>query len=79
MGDALHKTTKQFVEWCVNHEVNHIVMGNVVGVQRNTIKKTRRKSANQKLSNWSFGKLHFILKNKLEEKGMTFRKRDIRE
>ena len=75
LEDALHKTTKQFVEWCVNHEVNHVVMGNVEGIQRNT-KKKRRKNVNQKLSNWSFGKVHSLLKYKLEAKGMTIEKVD---
>ena len=60
LEDALHKTTKQFVEWCVKHDVNHVVMGNVEGVQRNT-KKKRKKKINQKLSNWSFGKLYSLL------------------
>ncbi|MFZ0443895.1 MAG: transposase [Bacillus sp. (in: firmicutes)] len=32
LEDALHKTTKQFVEWCVEKEVNHVVMGNPEGV-----------------------------------------------
>ena len=50
-------------------------MGNVEGVQRNT-KKKRRKEANQKLSNWSFGKLYSLLKYKLKAKGITIEKVD---
>ena len=43
LEDALHKTTKQFVEWCLEQEVNHVVMGNPEGVQRNTKKKRRKR------------------------------------
>ena len=75
LEDALHKTTKQFVEWCLENEVNHVVMGNPEGVQRNT-KKKRRKDVNQKLSNWSFGKLYSLLEYKLKAKGITIEKVD---
>ena len=50
-------------------------MGNPEGVQRNT-KKKRRKDVNQKLSNWSFGKLYSLLKYKLKAKGITIEKVD---
>ncbi len=75
LKDALHKTTKQFVEWCLKHEVSHVVMGDVEGVQRNT-KKKRKKKTNQKLSNWSFGKLYALLEYKLKAKGITIEKVD---
>jgi putative transposase len=48
-------------------------MGNPEGVQRNT-KKKRRKDVNQKLSNWSFGKLYSLLEYKLKAKGITIEK-----
>ena len=75
LEDVLHKTTKQFVDWCLENEVNHVVMGNPEGVQRNT-KKKRRKEVNQKLSNWSFGKLYSLLEYKLKAKGITIEKVD---
>ena len=28
LEDVLHKTTKQFVDWCLENQVNHVVMGN---------------------------------------------------
>ncbi|RBW68349.1 RNA-guided endonuclease InsQ/TnpB family protein [Bacillus taeanensis] len=73
--DALHKTTKQFVDWCLQHDVNHVVIGDVEGVQRNT-KKKRSKNTNQKLSNWSFGKLYTFLVYKLKARGITIEKVD---
>ncbi|MED0677473.1 hypothetical protein, partial [Aneurinibacillus thermoaerophilus] len=33
--DALHKTTKQFVEWVVAQQVNEVYLGDVEGVHRN--------------------------------------------
>ena len=44
LEDVLHKTTKQFVDWCLENEVNHVVIGNPEGVQRNTKKKRRKRS-----------------------------------
>lgn len=71
LRDALHKTTKSFVDWCIKQSVSDVHMGNVEGVQRNTRKKKRvhRKQA-QKLSNWSFGKVKQYLTYKLEQQGI---------
>ncbi|WP_373233466.1 transposase, partial [Cohnella sp.] len=41
LRDALHKTTKSFVDWCIAQSVSDVHMGNVDGVQRNTRKKKR--------------------------------------
>ncbi|MDF2714198.1 MAG: transposase, OrfB family protein, partial [Paenibacillus sp.] len=68
LNDVIHKTTKQFVTWCTEQEVKEVVVGQVEGVQRNT-KKKKRKTVNQKLSNWSFGKILKQLAYKLEEHG----------
>lgn len=70
MKDAIHKTTKNFVEWCVKNSIKEVVIGKVEGVQRNT-KKKRRKIVSQKLSNWSFGKIQKQLEYKLEEHGTS--------
>ena len=71
LRDAIHKTTKHFVDWCVQQSVSDVHLGDVEGVQRNTRKKKRihRKQA-QKLSNWSFGKMKQVLKYKLERQGI---------
>jgi putative transposase len=71
LQDALHKTTKQFVDWCVKQGVSDVHMGNPEGVQKNTRKKKRatRKQA-QRLSNWSFGKVKKYLQYKLARKGI---------
>jgi putative transposase len=71
LRDALHKTTKQFVDWCLAQSVSDVYIGKVEGVQRNTRKKKRmsRKQA-QKLSNWSFGKVKQYLVYKLAQHGI---------
>lgn len=70
MQDTLHKTTKQFVDWCLLQEAKHIYVGNPEGVQRHR-KKKKRKKINQKLSNWSFGKLKQYIQYKTEQHGMN--------
>ncbi|GIN93048.1 transposase [Siminovitchia terrae] len=80
LRDALHKTTKQFVDWCLANEVKEAAFGEVDGVQRNTSrrkkKKIRRRTTNQKLSNWSFGKVYAFLSYKLEAEGIKLSKHD---
>ena len=48
---ALHETTKQFADWCIENEVKVVVFGDVDDVQRNTSrrkkKKVRRHTTNQ--------------------------------
>jgi len=73
LKDILHKTTKQFVDWCIKNEVQQVVVGDVEGVQRNT-KKKRKKSVNQQLSQWQFGKLQKYLEYKLQAKGIGITK-----
>jgi len=74
LRDALHKTTKQFVDWCLVQSVSNVYIGKVEGVQRNTRKKKRanRKQA-QKLSNWSFGKVKQYLAYKLAKHGIRLK------
>jgi putative transposase len=71
LQDALHKTTKQFVDWCIQHSVSDVYMGDPEGVERYTRKKKKanRKQA-QKLSSWSFGKIKDYLNYKLEQRGI---------
>jgi putative transposase len=77
LRDALHKTTKQFVDWCLAQSVSDVYIGNVEGVERDTRKKKRasRKQA-QKLSNWSFGKTKNYLAYKLAQHGIRLNEVD---
>ena len=79
LTDALHKTTRQFVNWCVENKVKQVIVGDVEGVQRNTSKKkkNRRKRSrnhNQKMSQWQFGKIHSYLNYKLGFEGISLEK-----
>jgi putative transposase len=73
LKDALHKISQKFVDWCVKQKVKHVVVGDVEGVQRHTRKK-RRKTVNEKLSQWQFGQLLKYLGYKLQAKGITLEK-----
>jgi putative transposase len=73
LTDALHKISRKFVNWCVEQRIKHVVAGDVEGVQRNT-KKKKRKTVNQKLSQWQFGQLLKYLEYKLQAKGITLEK-----
>ncbi|MFB5759470.1 RNA-guided endonuclease TnpB family protein [Paenibacillus medicaginis] len=75
LQDVIHKTTKQFVQWCTEHDVKEVVIGKVEGVQRHT-KKKKRKTVTQKLSNWSFGKIRKQLEYKLEAHGTSVKQVD---
>jgi putative transposase len=69
LRDALHKTTKAFVDWCLEQGVSDVYVGDPEGVQRHT-KKKRRKTVNQKLSNWSFGTVKQYIVYKCQSKGI---------
>jgi putative transposase len=75
LTDALHKTTKNFVDWCLKNKIAEVVVGKIEGIQRNT-KKKKLKKTNQKLSNWSFGKLEKYLDYKLAKEGIELAKND---
>lgn len=47
LNDAVHKTTRQFVKWCIENEVKEMVISQVEGVQRHN-KKEKRNLVNQK-------------------------------
>ena len=77
LNDAVHKTTKQFVDWCLKNNVTEVAMGNPQGVQLKTKKKKKaRKGTRQKLSNWTFGQTRDRLTYKLETKGIIFAMQD---
>jgi putative transposase len=71
LRDALHKITKQFVDWCLTQEVSNVHLTNPDGVQRHTRKKKKasREQA-QRLSNWAFGQVRAYLAYKLEIQGI---------
>ena len=75
LENALHKTTKQFVDWCFEHEVKSVVIGNPEGVQRKTQKEKKEKNQSKiiKLVIWQ---TIFSLEYKLKVKGIAIEKVD---
>ena len=77
LKDAVHKTTKRFVDWCLEQAITEVAMGNPQGVQLSTRKKKKaRRGQRQKLSNWTFGQTRAFLAYKLEAKGIVFAMQD---
>ncbi|WP_229666615.1 RNA-guided endonuclease InsQ/TnpB family protein [Paraliobacillus quinghaiensis] len=82
LKDALHKTTRQFVEWCKENEIKEVAIGDVEGVQRNTSKrkknkkKRRSRKTNQKTAQWHFGQIYKYLEYKLHAEGMSINKQE---
>lgn len=82
LTDALHKTTREFVNWCLENNIKDVVVGDVEGVQRHTSskkkqnKRKRSKKTNQKISQWTFGKTLSYLQYKLGAEGISLKKED---
>lgn len=81
LKDGLHKTTRFFVDWCLENQAKEVFVGDVEGIQRNTankktnpVKKRRNKKLNQKLSQWQFGKLYKYLEYKLAAENINIKK-----
>jgi hypothetical protein len=35
LKDGLHKTTRYFVDWCLENQAKEVIVGDVEGIQRN--------------------------------------------
>lgn len=82
LSDALHKTTREFVNWCLENQVKEVVVGEVEGVERHTSPKKkqnkfkRTRKHNQKMSQWQFGRTITYLQYKLAAEGISLQKVD---
>lgn len=81
--DLNHKITRQAADWCVEHNIKKVYIGDLDGIQRNTSnkktnpkKKRRSKKLNQKISTWEFGKQTRLLKYKLADNNISLKKED---
>jgi putative transposase len=76
--DTLHKISSQYVNWCLEHNIRQVIVGDVEGVQLHTRRgsknQRRSKKVAQKLSQWSFGRLYDLLEYKLLAEGITIEK-----
>ena len=69
--DLSHKITRLAVDWCIDHDVSTLVIGNVTDISKNTKSKKRLNRKNrQKISQWSFYQQRQYLQYKCDEIGI---------
>ena len=69
--DLNHKITRLAVDWCIEHDISELVIGDVTGISKNTKKKKRLNRKNrQKISQWAFYQQRIYLEYKCEEFGI---------
>lgn len=69
--DLIHKITRNTIDWCIQHGITKIIIGDIVDIARNTKneKKLNRKNR-QKISNWATRKLLHNLAYKAKSEGI---------
>ena len=69
--DLNHKITRLAVDWCVEHDVGELVIGDVSGISKNTKNKKRLNRKNrQKISQWAFYQQRQYLEYKCDDVGI---------
>ena len=69
--DLNHKITRIAVDWCVKHNIEKLVVGDVTGIAQNTNNEKRlNRKSRQKVSQWEFYKQRQYLQYKSEEVGI---------
>ena len=70
--DLNHKITRTTVDWCIQHDIGTLVVGDVTGIAQNTNKDRRLNRINrQKISQWSFYSQRQYLEYKCDEVGIN--------
>ena len=67
--DAIHKTTKLYLDYCLEHQISKVYYGDLDSCTRNTKGKVSSKTG-QKLNEWNYGLLMIQLQNKLGRYGI---------
>lgn len=70
--DYLHKLTKFIVNYCIENEINTVVIGDLKGLAKNKNGSRNRKSYNQKLHEMPYFKISTMLEYKLTLEGINF-------
>jgi len=69
--DLNHKITRIAVDWCIQHNVGKLVIGDISGISKNTKNEKRLNRKNrQKVSQWSFYQQRQYLEYKCSEVGI---------
>lgn len=69
INDYLHKVTRAIVNYCLEHDIHTVVIGDVKGIRKG---KHYEAETNQKLHAWPFAKIYLLLSYKLANEGITF-------
>ena len=67
--DAVHKTTKLYLDFCIEHNITTVYYGDLDACTRDTKGKVSTKTG-QKLNEWCFGRIVQQLENKLGRFGI---------
>jgi putative transposase len=73
--DIIHKQTKLYLDWCIEHNISKVYYGDVDSTTRNSKGKLSQHT-NHKLNMWQFGLLIIQLENKLSRHGIKLEKVD---
>ena len=68
--DYLHKLTKFITNYCVENEINTVIMGDLTGIKNRVV--NQNKKYNQKLHELPYEKIRILLEYKLACKGINF-------
>jgi putative transposase len=69
IGDAIHKQTKLFMDYCIKNNIGTVYYGDLDTVTRNSKGRLSEKT-NHKLNMWRFGQVVLQLNNKLSRYGI---------
>ena len=67
--DAIHKTTKLYLDYCIEHNITTVYYGDLDSCTRDTKGRVNTKTG-QKLNEWCFGRIIQQLENKLGRYGI---------
>lgn len=67
--DAIHKTTKLYLDYCLENQISKVYYGDLDNCTRDTSEKVGKK-VGQKLNEWNYGLLMLQLQNKLGRYGI---------
>ena len=73
INDYLHKVTRYIVSYCVENQINTVVIGDITNIRKDN---NLGNVTNQKLHSFPFAKIYMMLQYKLEMKGITLVKQN---
>ncbi len=69
--DLNHKITRLAVDWCIEHDIKTLAIGDITGIAQNTKSEKRlNRKSRQKISQWEFYKQRQYLEYKCDEVGI---------